>query len=104
MRRKNFPRYHIKAISVILVSFALASCIADPKTEFLGPNGKTVYSITCETSVDCKDEARRVCPGQHHLVPVASGSDDTSAKGGIGLTSVGDLGDTSVQRLAIECE
>jgi len=86
----------MKTISMILVSFALASCLPDSKPEFLTPTGKRVYSLTCETLADCAKEARKLCPDQYHIVTVASGADDTSAKGGIG--------DTPVQRQSIECE
>ena len=86
----------MKTITVFIASFALASCIPAPKTEFMGPNGKMVYAITCETVNDCEEEALKICPGQHDIVPVASGAADTSAKGAIG--------DTPVRKLAIECK
>ncbi len=87
----------MKTLNVLLACFALASCIiAAPLTEFMGPNGKMVYAITCETSSDCKEQARDLCPRGHDLVPVASGANDTSAKGGIG--------DTPMRRLVIECK
>jgi len=97
MQRKYF------SVSVILVALALVSCIAAPKKEFPGANGKMVYSITCEAGTDCAKEASKFCPEQHNVVPTTSGADDTSAKGAIGLTPVPGLGDTFVQRLAIEC-
>ena len=86
----------MKAIIVLLVCFALASCIAAPLTEFVGPNGKMVYAISCEASADCEEQARDLCPSGHDLIPVASGANDTSAKGSIG--------NTPVRRLAIECK
>jgi len=67
----------MKTITVLLALFALASCIAAPKTEFMEPNGKMVYAITCESG-DCENEARDLCPRGHDLVPVASGANDTS--------------------------
>ena len=89
-------RYRMHTVTMMLALFPLASCIADPQTEFMGPNGKMVYAIICETSGDCEEEARDLCPSGHDLVPVASGANDTSAKGGIG--------DTPLQRRAIECK
>ena len=86
----------MKTITVLFALFAVASCIAAPKTEFMGPNGKMVYAITCETLDDCEKEAREICQSQHNIVPVASGAADTSAKGAIG--------DTPVRKLAIECK
>lgn len=86
----------MKTRTVFFALFALASCIPAPKTEFMGPNGKMVYAITCETLDDCEKEAREICPSQHDIVPVASGAADTSAKGAIG--------DTPVRKLAIECK
>ena len=86
----------MNAIIVLLVCFALVSCIAAPLTEFMGPNGNMVYAINCEASADCEEQARDLCPSGHNLIPVASGANDTSVKGGIG--------DTPVRRLAIECK
>ena len=86
----------MKTITVFIALFALASCIPAPKTEFMGPNGKMVYVITCETLNDCEGEAREICPSQHDIVPVASGAADTSAKGAIG--------DTPLRKLALECK
>jgi len=86
----------MKTITVLLALFALASCIAAPKTEFMGPNDKMVYAITCETSDNCENEVRDLCPSGHDLVPATSGANDTSAKGGIG--------DTPMRRPAIGCK
>ena len=86
----------MKTITVLFALFALASCIAAPKTEFMGANGKMVYAITCETLNDCEKEAREICPSQHDIVPTASGAADTSAKGAIG--------DTPLRKLVIECK
>ena len=90
----------MKIVALLLAFFALASCIADPRTEFMGPNGKMVYAITCsgwgQTMEDCEKEARELCPGGHDTITLASGSDDVSARGGIG--------DTPAQKLAIECK
>ena len=86
----------MKAITVLLALFALPSCIAAPKTEFMGPHGKMVYAITCEAEDYCAQEAHNLCLSEYDIVPVASGANDTSARGGIG--------DMPVRRLAIECK
>jgi len=39
----------MKAITLLFPLFTLASCIAAPRTEFMGPNGKMVYAISCQT-------------------------------------------------------
>lgn len=85
----------MKTLTVLLAPLALASCIAAPKTQFMGSNGKMVYAITCETADNCDNEARELCPGQYDIVLVASGANNTSARGGIG--------DTPTRKLAIEC-
>jgi hypothetical protein len=90
---------HMKTVTMLLALFALASCIAEPRTEFMGPNGKMVYAITCsgwgQTMEDCEKEARELCPGGHDTIPLASGGNAVSANGGIGHTPA--------QKLAIEC-
>ena len=90
----------MKIVALLLAFFALASCIADARTEFMGPNGKMVYAITCsgwgQTMEDCEKEARELCPGGHDTITLASGADAGLAKGGVG--------DTPAQKLAIECK
>ena len=86
----------MKTITVLLALFALPSCIATPKTEFMKPHGKIIYTITYKTADNCEQEARELCPNQYDNAPVASGANDTSARGGIG--------DTPVRRMAIECK
>jgi hypothetical protein len=79
----------------VLFAVTLASCIAAPRTEFMGPNGKMVYAISCPTMNDCATRARELCPDGHEIVPAASGAGDTTARAGIG--------DTPEQRILIEC-
>jgi hypothetical protein len=90
---------HMKTVTMLL-AFALASCIPEPRTEFMGPNGKMVYAITCngwgQTMEDCKKEARELCPDGHDTITLASGGNTVSANGGIGHTPT--------QKLAIECK
>jgi len=86
----------MKAITLLFPLFTLASCIAAPRTEFMGPNGKMVYAISCQTMDDCATEARELCPSGHDIVPAASGAGNTTARGGIG--------DTPARRLLIECK
>jgi hypothetical protein len=90
----------MKTLAMLLALFALASCIADPRTEFMGSNGKMVYAINCngwgQTMGDCEKEARKLCPDGHDTITLASGADAVSARGGIG--------DTPAQKLAIQCK
>lgn len=95
MGSSEMPASFMNAISVPLALFTLASCIAAPRTEFMGPNGKMVYAISCQTMEDCATEARQVCPNGHDVVPAASGTGDTTARAGIG--------GIPEQRLLIEC-
>jgi len=71
-------------IGVVFALLTLASCIAAPKTEFIGPNGKMVYAISCQTIEGCETGARKLCPDGHDVVPAASGAENTTARGGIG--------------------
>jgi hypothetical protein len=80
----------------MLFAVALASCIAAPKTEFMGPNGKMVYAVSCQSMNDCATRARELCPDGHEIVPSASGAGDTTARAGIG--------DTAEKRILIECQ
>lgn len=82
-------------MTVLCVLSMLASCIAAPRTEFMGPNGRMVYAISCEAMNDCATKARELCPSGHDVVPGASGTENTTTKAGIG--------DTSGKRLLIEC-
>jgi len=84
------------SIAVLFALFSLASCIAAPRAEFMGPNGKMVYAISCQTMDDCATEAQALCPNGHDIVPAASGASDTTARGGIG--------GTPENRLLIECK
>jgi hypothetical protein len=86
----------MKTITVLFALFTLASCIAAPRTDFMGPNGKMVYAISCQTLDECAIEARELCPSGHDIVPSASGAGDTTARGGIG--------DTPAKKLLIECK
>jgi hypothetical protein len=80
---------------VLFAFFALASCIAAPRTEFMGSNGKMLYAISCQGINDCATRARELCPNGHEIVPAASGAADTTARAGIG--------DTPETRMLIEC-
>ena len=86
----------MKVITLLLPLFTLASCIDPPRTEFMGPNGRMVYAITCQTMDDCATEARELCPSGHDIVPGASGAGNTTARAGIG--------DMPAKRLLIECK
>jgi len=83
-------------IGVVLALLTLASCIAAPKTEFIGPNGKMVYAISCQSMEDCEADAHTLCPDGHDIVPAASGAADTTARGGIG--------DAPEKKLLIQCK
>jgi hypothetical protein len=86
----------MKTLTLLFALFTLASCIAAPRTEFMGPNGKMVYAISCQTMDDCATEARELCPSGHDVVPAASGAGRTTARGGIG--------GTPTTKLLIECK
>ena len=85
-----------KTLTALFALFALGSCIAAPRTEFMGANGKMVYAISCQTLDECAIHARELCPSGHDVVPAASGAGDTTARGGIG--------GTPTTKLLIECK
>jgi hypothetical protein len=87
----------MKTFSVVLLALStLASCIAAPRTEFTGANGRMHYAIACGSRNDCGSEARELCPDGHEIVPAASGAAGTTARAGIG--------GTPETRLLIECK
>jgi hypothetical protein len=90
----------MKTVIIVLVLFALASCIPEPRTEFTGQNGKMIYAIACsgwgQTMENCEKKARELCPSGYDSTTLASGANGVSAQGGIG--------DTPVQKLTIECK
>ena len=85
----------MNVLGALLAVFALASCIAGPRNEFMRANGTMVYAISCQTMSECAAEAREVCPQGHDIVPAASGASGTTARGGIG--------DPPETRLLVEC-
>jgi len=87
-------RTFINAFSLCF-AVTVAACIAEPRTEFMGPNGKMVYALSCQNMNDCATRARELCPDGHEIVPAASGASDTTGRAGIG--------DTPERRLLIEC-
>ena len=86
----------LNTIPVLFGLFTLASCIAAPRTEFVRADGTVGYAISCQTMNECATEARELCPHGHDVVPAASGTDDTTARGG--------LGGTPEVRLLIACK
>src|SRR5215813_3567655 len=60
--RMSWTTSFMKAITLLLPLFTLVSCIDPPRTEFMGPNGRMIYAITCQTMDDCATEARQLCP------------------------------------------
>lgn len=76
----------------VLVSIILLSGCARSQP-FVGPNGKTAYSIRCGSSSraleNCYQQASAACPGGYNVVERSSGYE---------------AGTTSSQRLVIECK
>ena len=85
----------LKIITGLFALSTLAACIAAPQTEFMGPNGKMVYAISCQEIDHCALQARELCPSGHEVVAAASGASDTTARGGIG--------GMPTKKLLIEC-
>ncbi|BFU94042.1 MAG: conserved exported protein of unknown function [Nitrospira sp.] len=89
----------MKSFLLLLAGLASVSCIADPRTEFMGPNGKMVAAVSCngwfQTMDDCRQRAEDVCPAGYEPIRLASGAEIVSKRGGVG--------DTPSQRMTIAC-
>lgn len=89
----------MKACILLLAGLASASCIAEPRTEFMGSDGKMVAAVSCngwfQTMDDCRRRADDVCPAGYQPIRLASGAETVSKRGG--------LGDIPSQRMTIAC-
>ena len=80
--------------------FLLASCASIQPKEFMGPNGKTAYSMRCSgmgrTLDDCYKKAEELCPNGYTIIDRASGFVAVPVNGGVMAAPQ--------HNLAIECK
>jgi len=92
-------RVSIKPALVLLVGITSVSCISEPRTEFIGSDGKLVAAVSCsgwfQTMDDCRQRADDLCPAGYEPIRLASGTETVSKRGG--------LGDVPSQKLTIAC-
>ena len=90
----------MKISAIILIAILLASCAAIEPKQFVGPNGKTAYSMRCSglgrTLDACYQKAGEVCPNGYTIVDRASGT--------VAVPVNGSVMATSQHNLAIECK
>ena len=76
-----------KAISIIFVALLLTSCAAIKPQQFVGPNGKTAYSMQCSgmgrTLDACYKKAGEVCPNGYTIIDLTSGTVAVPVNGGL---------------------
>lgn len=87
-------------ISYVVISLLLTACAAIEPKQFIGPNGKTAYSMRCSgmgrTLDACYTKAGEVCPSGYTIIDRASGIIAAPINGGIMAASQ--------HNLAIECK
>jgi hypothetical protein len=68
----------MKIIVTVLITMLLSSCAAIEPKQFVGPNGKTAYSMRCSgmgrTLDACYQKAGEVCPNGYTIIDRASGT------------------------------
>lgn len=92
-------RCRMRSIILLLAGLASVSCIAAPRTEFMGPNGKLIASVSCNgwfhTMDDCRQRANDLCLAGYESIRLASGAETVSKRGG--------LEDWPSQKMTIMC-
>jgi hypothetical protein len=68
----------MKRLSIVLVAVFLVSCAAIKPKQFIGPNGKTAYSMRCSgmgrTLDACYQKAGEICPKGYNIIDHISGT------------------------------
>ncbi len=86
----------MKKLSLLIISMLFTSCASINPTTFVGPNGKSAYSMQCSglgrTIDDCYKKAGEVCPNGYTIVDHSS---NLVGSGGMIATN---------EALAIECK
>ncbi len=83
----------------VLIVFAMAgvtvSCAAQPE-KFLGPNGRTAYTLPCTSWAECYRTAATLCEKGYDIIGQHSDTQGFSSRGFGGHVY-------STQTLAVEC-
>ena len=91
---------NIKKITLVFVPLLLAACAAISPQQFVGPNGKTAYSMRCSgmgrTLDACYKKAGEVCPNGYTIIDRASGT--------VGIPMNGGTMMAPQHNIAIECK
>ena len=91
---------NIKSIFLAIVSLLLTACVAVDPQQFVGPNGKSAYSMQCSgkgrTLDACYQKAGEVCPSGYTIIDRASGTLGVPMSGGTVMIPQ--------HQMAIECK
>jgi hypothetical protein len=84
----------------LLGLFALTACMPVSPSPFVGPNGKTAYSMRCSgfgrTIQECYQKAGEVCPAGYTIVDNSSGT--------VAVMNQGMMVASQKRDLVIECK
>lgn len=83
-------------IHYLAITLLLSACSATKQQQFVGPNGKTAYSMRCSGIERCYKKAGEICPSGYTIVDRASGTVAVPVNGGIMAAPQ--------HNLAIECK
>lgn len=87
-------------IVLLISTMLLSSCAGIEPQQFVGPNGKTAYSMRCSgmgrTLDACYKKSGEVCPAGYTIIDRASGTVGVPVSGGVMLAPQ--------HSLAIECK
>jgi hypothetical protein len=90
----------MKVFPLVFFVSILCSCAAIEPKQFVGPNGKTAYSMRCSgmgrTLDACYQKAGEVCPNGYTIIDRASGT--------VAIPINGSIMAAPQHNLAIECK
>ena len=93
--------HKLSRVAWVGVSLLVAACAAIEPQQFVGPNGKTAYSMRCSgmgrTLDACYKKAGEICPSGYTIIDRASGTVAVPVYGG-GIVAA------PQHNLAIECK
>ena len=96
---ENIEAIMKKAVSILVAVF-LTSCAAIEPKQFVGPNGKTAYSMRCSgmgrTLDACYQKAGELCPNGYTIIDRASGT--------VAVPINGSIVAAPQHNIAIECK
>lgn len=91
----------MRKICLITLPVLLASCASIEPQQFVGPNGRTAFSMRCSgmgrTLDACYQKAGEICPSGYSIIDRASGTVAVPASGGGFIAA-------PQHNLAVECK